>query len=168
VPVVGAFHTFYWENSDTRVTPVSVGGPGGYPNWQASVVAASLLGALGAWLDVRIAQAQWLYRFVRRLYRLEPERRAVLVHTLDTLERPTFQTARIVVRETAQTLGFNQPGAWKDLGRALKEDMGRSENTFRHLRAMQRLRDLAGSTLTNPEQNFLVELAYQGFALKGK
>ena len=161
-------HTFYWEFSDSNAAPVIQAGDGGYPHWQAAVIAPSLFGVLGAWLDTHLARIKWLYRLVRRITRLDRERRLVLVQTLTMLEDPAYQTARTCVRETATTLGFNRPDAWKDLSREMKADMGRAENCFRHLRAMHRLRVLHSSTLSNAQQNLVTELAYQGFALLGK
>ena len=42
----------------------------------------------------------------------------------------------------------------------MKSSPGRAENVFRHLNACQITRETAGSTLTNPDCNLLVELAY--------
>lgn len=158
----------YWNLSDSNAPPPAVPGRGGYPMWQASVVAPSLLGAIFAWWDVQYARVVWFIGFLRRVHRLDPERRTVLLRTLDTLEHPAYPTARVVVRETATTLGFTHPEAWKDLARHMKADNGRTENVYRHLRAMARLRELSPSTLSNPQQNFLTELAYQGFSVLGK
>lgn len=103
-----------------------------------------------------------------RILALDPERRAVLDRSLDALESPAYAVAQQAVRTTATTLGFNRPEAWKDYNREIKSDPGRMENVYRHLRACHLLRDAAGSTLTNPDQNLLVELAYHGFAQKGR
>ena len=160
-------HGLFFNFSDSNAAPVITPGQGGYPLWQSVVIAPSLLGMVGAWLDVQIARAKWVWRLVRRVHDLDVERRAVLIQALDTLEDPAFATAQACVRETATTLGFNRPEAWKAWSREIKADPGRAENAFRHLRAMHRLRDLHPSTLTNPQQNFVTELAYQGFALMG-
>lgn len=167
MPLVGEFHTQYWEFSDTTAAPVHIG-RGGYPVWQASVIVPSLLGMLGAWWDTQWERARWFVRFMRRVHRLDVERRAVLLLTLDRLESPAYAVAQRAVRETARTLGFNRPEAWKNLSRALKDSPGRAENTFRHLEACRRLREASGSTLSNPVQHFTTELAYQGFAERGR
>ena len=168
MPTVGVFHTQYWAVSDTTAPPVLAASLGGYPRWQASVIASSLLGVIGAWWDVWWARIRWWLGFAPRIHRLDSERRAVLVGVLETLESPHYRAAQRAVRRTATTLGFSRPEAWKDLSRALKDSPGRAENTFRHLEACKLLRETAGSTLTNPQQHLLVELAYQGFAWKGQ
>ena len=168
MPTLGGFHTFYWETFSTVVTPPPGQGRGGYPLWQASVIAPSGLGMLGAWWDTQYARLQWFWRFLKRMHRLDTERRSVLLRVLETLESPAYGTARSAVRTTATTLGFNRPEAWKGLSRHLKDSAGRAENTFRHLEACRLLREQANSTLTNPQQHLTVELAYQGFAIKGR
>jgi hypothetical protein len=169
-PLVGEHHQRYWNLSDTNVAPVHIG-RGGYPLWQASVIAPSLFGMLGAWIDTQMDRIKWFYRLFRRIEKLDTERRAVLLQTLDTIEAPTYTLAQVAVRETARTMGFNRPEAWTQLSRALKDSPGRAENTFRHLEACRRLRQASaasGSTLTNPVQHLTTELAYAGFAWKGR
>lgn len=156
------FHTNYWEFSDTNVTPVAVVKPG-YPAWQSSVIAPSGLGMIGAWLDTWLERWRWWKRFAPRVHRLNPERRAVLMRTLDLLESPAYGSARIAVRETSKILGFNKPDAWTHLKRELKDSPGQSENVMRHLEAMRRVRLIYGSTLTNPTAHLVTELAYDGF-----
>jgi hypothetical protein len=104
----------------------------------------------------------------QRIRALDAERRAVLDRSLVLLESTSFTHARDAVRKTATTLGFSRPEAWKDLSREVKSSPGRTENMYRHLKAMHVLRDLDGSTHTNPEQNLLVELAYTGFSVMGR
>jgi hypothetical protein len=103
-----------------------------------------------------------------RIRALDAERRAVLERSLTLLESTSFEHARQAVRQTATTLGFSRPEAWKDLSREVKASPGRTENMYRHLKAMHLFRDRDGSTHTNPEQNLLTELAYSGFSLMGK
>lgn len=171
MPTVGLFHSFYWNLSDTNVAP-TIAGRGGYPLWQASVIAPSLFGAIGAWWDVQWARFQWWRRFGPRVHRLTREQRAIVLTVLDTLEAPAFAQARLAVRGTATTLGFNRPEAWKELSRSLKDSPGNAENTFRHLEACRRLKvweqAAGGSTLTNPQRHLAVELGYVGFAFLGK
>jgi hypothetical protein len=243
VPLIGEFQGKFWSISDTAVPPALAPGFGGYPVWQASVVASSLpLGPVGAFLDAVIARVRWWIRLLRgvraltpnqraavqeqvvrfqrgagplvqvverviekpvervvevdriiekpvdrvvektvdvvrevtrvdlrdRIVALDPERTAVLTRSLDLLESPHYVVAQQAVRKTATTLGFDRPEAWKDLTRHMKEDLGRTQNVYRHLKAMRLLRDAANSTFTNPEANFLTELAYQGFSAMGK
>lgn len=167
MPTVGTFHTFYWEFSDTNVAPVAIS-RGGYPGWQASVIAPSLLGILGAWIDTWMVRLKWWIRFAPRVHRLTTERRDVLVHVLTALESPAYGAARKAVRETAVTLGFNRPEAWVPYSRALKASPGRAENLFRHVRACELTRDYTSSTLANPTVHLVTELAYHGFALHPK
>lgn len=99
------------------------------------------------------------------------EQQAVTTRVLDTLASPAFPLAQLAVRGTATTIGFNRPEAWRDLSRAIKDDPGRAQNVFRHLEAMRRLRVSVreqGSTLSHPHQNLLTELAYVGFAWRGR
>jgi len=167
MPTIGAFHTKYWEFSDTNAAPIHVGVTG-YPLWQASVVVPSLFGIIGAWIDARVALVKWHWRLARRVHQLAPESKGVLLRALTALEDPRYPAARAAVRATATTLGFNRPEAWKPLSQHMKAEPGRAENVFRHLNACRLLRETAGSTLTNPEQNLLTELAYHGFVLNPK
>ena len=189
MPTIGSFHSLYWGLSDTTVTPALAASVGGYPRWQIAVVAPSLFGAIGAWWDALWARVQYWRRFIRRWERLSVAQRTLVVQTLDavegftdeqraitgqvlaTLNHPAFPLAQIAVRGTATTLGFNRPEAWRDLSRAIKSDPGRAQNLFRHLDAMRRVRGAVqaqGSTLSNPQQNLVTELAYVGFAWKGR
>lgn len=163
-PTIGVFHTNYWAVSDTNAAPIRVSN-GGYPAWQAGVIAPSLLGAIGAWLDARWALVRWHWRLARRVHRLSPESKALLVRVVDTMESPLYVHAQAAVRQTAHTLGLGKEPIWKDIGRYMKQEPGRIENVYRHLHARRRLTELAGSTLANPTTNLLTELAYQGFTI---
>jgi hypothetical protein len=168
VPVIGEFHTTYWENSDTSAAAVHVG-RGGYPSWQSAVVVGSIFGGIALHWERVCDWIGWAWTLIRRSYRFDPERRAIVKQTLAALEHDAFPTAQRSVRKTAVTLGFNRAESWKDLSREIKNDPGRAENTFRHLEAMRLTRvNNIGSTMTNAEQNLIVELAYQGFAWRGK
>lgn len=170
MPVVGEFHTKYWENSDTAVTPVGVAPlVRQYPAWQRNVVIGSLFGGLAPFFEHAWDRLRWWFKAQPRVAQLDPEARLVLLKTLDALEHPAYPLARAAVRKTATTLGFNRPEAWKDLSRELKASAGHAENAFRHLEACRLTRaNLINSTVTNPECNLIVELAYVGFATKGK
>lgn len=172
MPTIGAFHGFYWMTGDAAPGPPAGGvSPPVYGTWQASVVVGSLFGAIGARWDAFRAAVRYWWGLKTRIERLDGERRAVLFATLDLLESVHFPRAQVAVRETATTLGFTRPEAWLALSRAIKADPGRAQNVFRHLEAMRRLRvasDAAGEVVSNPVQNFAIELAYQGFARMGK
>lgn len=175
MPVVGEFHGFFWDGvpGSTAGQPQPPGGPTrpGYPGWQVSVIAPSLFGVIGAWLDTRWAQVKWWLWFGRRVNALDRERRAVLLTVLDRLDSPAYPLAQAAVRQTATTLGFNRPEAWIQLSREIKASPGRAENQYRHLNACTLLNAAsraAGSTLSNPVQHLTVELAYTGFAAMGK
>ncbi len=174
MPVVGEFHSVYWSVSDTAV-PVPPGpSRGGYPGWQSgpnSIVIGVGFGGIAPWFERAWAALRWCLRWWPRLYRLDAEQRRVMEHVVDALESPHYRVAQTAVRGTATTLRFNRPEAWIHLGRALKAAPGPAENTFRHLEACRRLQaSIAeiGSTLTNPQLHLTVELAYHGFAVKGR
>ena len=162
MPSPGLFHSFFFNFSDSNAAPVHIG-RGGYPGWQASVIAPSLFGMVGAWIDARWALVKYHWRLAKRVHALSRESQYVVTKVIDTLEDRRYPFAQQGVRKTAKTLGFSRPEAWKELSRAMKADPGRAENTFRHMHAMKLLRELSGSTCTNPDANLLVELAYQGF-----
>jgi hypothetical protein len=164
-----SFQRNYWLNSDTRVAPITVG-RGGYPAWQVTVI-ASLFGAIGDWFSVTTSKWRWVWSLVRRIRGLDRDRQLVILRTLDIVEHTHFPLAQSAVKQTATTLGFNRPEAWKPLWHLLKADAGRAENTFRHLNTVELLQMASratGSTLTNPELHFLSELAYQSFAIRGR
>ena len=92
----------------------------------------------------------------------------VLTKAVETVSSPDFHVALEAVRQTATTLGFNHPAAWKPYSHMLKESPGRAENVFRHERACTLTRAAVTRTLTNPEVNFLVELAYHGWTVSPK
>jgi len=207
-PTIAGFHTFYWEYSDTVTTPAQVS-HGGYPVWQSAVIAPSLFGMIGAWLDTKWDQAKWIYRLMWKVLTLPnpskrlvsnvvdllmptgerwhpeagriqwrtdiealpPEKRreyeAVLNQVVLALQHPSFEVAHDAVRQTATTLGFNQPQAWVKLSHTLKDHHGWAENTWRHLNACQLIHEgmtAQGSTLTNSQRHLVAQLAYVGFA----
>lgn len=170
MPLVGEFHTKYWENSDTATTPVVVNRfVGFYPAWQGGVVLGSLFGGTVPFFERCWDRLSWWWKAQPRVMRLDPEARLVLLKTLDAIEHPAYPIARSAVRKTATTLGFNRPEAWKELSRELKGSAGHAENAFRHLEACRLVRaNLLNSTVTNPECHLIVELAYQGFGARGK
>lgn len=169
MPLQGWAHKFYWENSDTAVTPIVLSRTKQYPAWQGSVTIGTMFGGLVPFFERLWDYCRWWSRTHPRIMRLDPEARRVLVKTLNALEHPAYPTAQLSVRKTATKLGFNLPMAWKDLSGELKQSPGLAENTYRHLEACRLTRaNLLNSTLTNPECNLLVELAYHGFAYKGK
>ena len=183
-------HAFYWAVSDTTVPPLVVG-QGGYPAWQASVTAASIV----FWPPLEIIRPWWsrlrwrwrawrlvgryrsaqecarLDRWLARLLRSDEEQQAVLDCVALALESHAWPVTRVVVRQTATTLGFDRPEAWIPYARVIKADPGSAENTYRHLKSVFDVRDqmrACGSTLTNPALHLIVELGYQGFAVMGR
>lgn len=157
------FHEQYWDVLSTH--NVFIPPPpskAGYPTWQATVIAPSLFGMIGAWLDTKLAQFRWWKAFYHRITALSKAKRSLLLHTLTTIESPHYAHAFTAVQQTSQILGFNKPDAWIHLKRELKDQLGESENVMRHLEAVKRMKLVSGSTFTNPQAHFLVELAYQG------
>jgi hypothetical protein len=170
MPVQGWGHSQYWTTTDTSVIPVlPTSGAPGYPLWQGGVIVSSFFGALAGlgamWLD----RLRIMWRLSKRVLGMSPEQRAVVMLCVETVDGQPYQVARLAVRRTSTTLGFNRPESWADLKAELKRDAGNCENTFRHLHTVNTLRqNLLGSTLSNPQAHLVVELAYQGFALKVK
>lgn len=177
----GWAHNFYWVDQSTVVAPPVVSKGGGYPMWQAGPisVAGSLFGGLQGLWD----RFMWWFQLYIRLKSWHPEQvHAALdrwetssqapdgvverVHAL--LNHSAYPSAQAAVRRTATTLGFNRPDAWQGLSRQMKSSPGRAENVYRHLQACEWTREGSPSTLTNPECNLLVELAYHDFAAKGR
>ena len=155
-------HTFYWEVSSTAGAPPKANARfGGYPAWQSGVVMGSGWGALfGLITDWLIC----LWVVFQGYRKLDPESRVVVQKTLTVMTHPAYPVARLAVRKTATTLGFNRPEAWKELSRELKSDPKHAENAFRHLEACRLVRaNLLNSTVTNPELHLITELAYHGF-----
>jgi hypothetical protein len=114
-----------------------------------------------------------IYKPVERIVQAKPQIiRETVVERVPTplsgvLERvealrqhPAYPCALEAVQKTATTLGFNRPEAWQGLSRHMKSSAGRAENVFRHLEACRLTREASPSTLTNPDCNLLVELAY--------
>ena len=183
-------HEFYWNVSDTTVPPVSVG-QGGYPAWQASVTAASVV----FWPPLEIIRPWWsrlrwrwrawrvlgrcrsteararMDRWLHRLLSEDKEQQAVFDRVASAMDSPEWAVTRLVVRQTATTLGFDRSEAWIPYARTIKADPGSAENTYRHLKSVFEVRDqlrAVGSTLTNPALHLIVELGYQGFAAMGR
>lgn len=127
---------------------------------------ATRLGILSDQLNAREAlerRDEW----IKHLAGCTPEQRAILDSVIAAMQSPHWETARRVVRDTAQTLGFNDPNAWVQYSRAVKKDPGQAENTFRHLKSVHDLRGEVG-VLSNPQAHLLIELAYHGFAETGR
>lgn len=166
MPVVGEFHTFYWENSDTNVTPILTPPPlGGYPTWQSVVTVGSGFGGLEPFYTQAVDAVKWFWTLFRRSRRMDRRGRAAVLRTIDAVQHPAYPLAYAAVKQTATTLGFNRPDRWTELSRGLKRDPGTTENMYRHLEACRLLKaNLLTSSLTNPETNLIVELAYQAYA----
>lgn len=170
MPLQGEFHRTYWENSDTHVAPTLAASGGGYPLWQSHhvTVMGSLFGGLQDWAERVWDGLTWAWRLFGHTRLYDQERRAVVLRAMTLVTHPAYPLARVAVRKTATTLGFNRPEAWKELSRELKGSAGQAENAFRHLEACRLVRaNLLTSTVTNPELHAIVELAYQGFSRPG-
>lgn len=175
MPVQSWGHSQYWGDSGSTFIPPPPGpSRGGYPGWQAAVVAPSAFGAIGAWWDDWTDWIAGWVRFMRRVHRLPDARRLVLLDVLQALESPIYDHARTAVRQTATTLGFNRPEVWVDYSRAIKGTPRRAENIYRHVRAVDLLQEAwcatqPGSTatrLTNPQKDLYTQLAYAEYARK--
>jgi hypothetical protein len=164
------FHRNYWNNTSTAGAPVvtSYFRPG-YPAWQGGVIMGSALGGLQAkWESLR-DWCSWGWTIFQRTRALDPQRRAVALCAVKALEHDAYPLAQSAVAKTATTMGFGRPEAWIQLSRELKGSAGNAENAFRHLEACRLTRaNLLLSTVTNPDMNLIVELAYHGFALKNQ
>ena len=169
MPLFEEFHGHFWGGPSTEAPPPqSTVIAFGYPAWQASVVAPSLFGALGAWWDHVVDFARWWWRFGLRVHRLNAEQRILLLHVLSTLESTLWPSAKLAVRETATILGFREPTVWKKIWMGLRDNPGLADNAARHVEACRRFRaQLAqlSSTATHAQEQLIVELAYHDFVL---
>jgi len=112
---------------------------------------------------------QWLaHPTLKKKPAMPVEAPMLLFKTGALLNHPAYPIAQQAVRKTATTLGFNRPEAWQGLSRQMKSSPGYAENIYRHMQACQWTKAEAPSTLTNPDCNLLVELAYHEFALRGE
>lgn len=161
----------YWNVSSSVVSPTGgAAGAGGYPLWQASVISVGF-GGVQPWyerLRAWVRRMRTAFGLAQTIAQLDAEPRLVVERTLRAIQSPAYQAAREAVRETSKTLGFANREAWVPYSRMLKANPGRAENVFRHVRACELTRERLSSTLTNPEVNLAVELAYCGFAVKGQ
>lgn len=169
MPVIGEFHQKFYANTSTVTTPVVTARRGMYPQWQASVITiGSIFGGLTPWLERIGAWVRAWMHLARMARDVRPEQFPVLEETCRLLSSPNFEAAQFAVRKTARTVGFNQPQQWKGLWQGLKSNPGQQENMFRHQQSLVTMREHLCSTVTNPEGHFLVELAYQDFAKRGR
>lgn len=166
-PVQSWGHRQYWEVSSTIVAAAAA--PGGYPTWQAapmSLVLGSIFGGVLPFLE-RIGRALvWGWRMFRIIVRWPPAKRQALEHAIRLMDSPLYVHAVRAVKMTAVLPGFNEPQAWRQVGQKLKASCGVAENTWRHLEAgdaFDKMIRAEGSTTTNPERSFYIELAYQSF-----
>lgn len=185
-------HQNYFNNTSTVVPPALADSQGGYPRWQASVIATgsfpgqlqALWERLTAWwrpervVEVPVVQTETVFvpvaakvkpkkrvgalvQWARRAKKVVPQApQPVMAKVAALRTHPAYPIALKSVAETATTLGFNRPEAWQGLSRQMKSSPGRAENTYRHMRACELVRAQSPSTLSNPDCNLLVELAY--------
>lgn len=112
-----------------------------------------------------------LLESARRLHRLPDVQQEVVKRVLGLLEDPRYDLATTAVRHTATLPGFHRPEAWRSLTHLLKGDPGRAENMYRRVKATEQVKTLAremGSTVTNPQAQLLVELAYHAYTITGR
>jgi len=166
MPTIGEFHGHYWSADDGVGPAPAAPGRGGYPAWQASVICASLFGALGAWLDHLWVVVGWWWAVIRDLYALPRAQRDLVRGVIATLQTPAYDAARTAVRETAFAPHFTRPAMWVPYSRMLKEQPRRAENIFRHVKACERTRELTETPIASADCDFVVQLAYQEYRLK--
>lgn len=172
MPVLSWAHEQYWgEAGSTFVPPPPGPSRGGYAGWQAGVVSMGPFGYLSALWTAWKTWARQRWALIQRIDALPAGRRLVLLDTLQTLESPAYDHARRAVRQTAMTLGFNDPKMWVEYSRTIKGDTRRAENLYRHYRCVDLLqRSWAATdpstrtTLSNPQKDLLAQLAYQEYA----
>lgn len=179
MPVLSWAHSQYWQFDDGVAAPVPVS-RAGYPAWQGGVLTGSMFGAIQRWWEfavfawrwakrlkaLSVHDQLWLAEHLTDLASLKGDRRLVLTHTMKVLQSPHYPLAREAVRSTATTLGFNKPTEWAKVGARHRGDIKLAENTWRHMEAMDRFHIAVNEPLPNTYKNFMVELAYQGYALK--
>ena len=180
MPVQGWGHSHYWAGTTEVILPSTEAGAA-YPMWQASVITPSLFGGLQAGWEAGSEQvkswAYWLARLWRlppdtrlhlgaladRLEALGPEKRIAIEQAIEAIEQDGYEAAVKAVGDVAVTPGMRERHVWVNISRKIHEWPGWSENMYRHLdaadRAKRSIRE-AGSTISNPDLNLMVELAY--------
>lgn len=164
MPIGAWAHAQYWQSKANVPPAAGASGAGGYVPWQTTPVLGSLFGGLQAWFE----SALWAWRAWRMLRRLRRDERGLVADVvLRMLESPDYIDARQAVAATANILGVrNNPTAWQSLVNVLKPRPGWTENHWRHFQAIVDFDARRPNTLSNPQKNLLVELAYMGYALK--
>lgn len=168
MPVQSWGHVQYWENSSTVVTPVSQ--KGGYPTWQAAPLFLVLGFGFGGAQPIVSRWAGligWAFRLFRIIVRWDPARRRALGRAVTALDDVRYAHALRAVRMTAIEPGFSGPAAWKGLAHKLHAKHAWAENQWRHLQACDHADTMLradGSTISNTDRAFMVELAYQSYA----
>lgn len=161
MPIGAWAHSHYWRFSNgPGVVLGGGGGNNGYVPWQTTPLLGSLFGGLQAWYE----RVRDVWRLYQRVKDFGPDRWAALERVCALLAAPEYDVARASVKDTALLLGFNKPEAWLSLKRDLQKRPDFTENLFRHVRAMRTLDEQQPNTLSNPEKNLLIELAYHGYA----
>lgn len=163
MPIGSWAHAQYWR-SGAPPSPNAATGLSAYPGWQINILLGSLFGGLQTWYE----RMRWTFRYARRVHRLTDERRAILDRAYTRVTAVGYLEARQCVTETAITLGFNKPTAWGDLKHLMQLRPDLAENAWRHQHAIWLLDVRWPNALTNPEKNFLIELAYQGYSAQPK
>src|SRR6185295_2310066 len=156
MPVIGSFHTYYWEVSSTVVTTVTQ--TGGYPTWQAAPLSQVLgvgFGGMTPFVERCGTNLRWLCRMLRIVLRWDPARRQALTKAIQALDDPRYPHALRGVKMTAIAPDFSGPAAWKVFGRAIHDRANWAENQWRHLKACDHADQMMraeGSTISNPDR----------------
>ncbi len=180
MPIGAWAHRQYWVTRSTVVPPPSSGGAeAGYTRWQ-SVPISMNTGLAGLW-DPLVEVAAWVWAvcagllgalgMAASLGGAKLKHKHALRRSVDVMNDPRYTIAVDCVAQTATTLGFRRPQAWSKLSHALKEKPHWAENSWRHLHACKLLDEAVraqGSTLSNPEMNLMVELAYAEYQQRNR
>jgi hypothetical protein len=161
MPIQSWAHSKFWR-AKANIPVVRPPSLGGYPHWQAGVLMGSLLGACQYWYE----RARYVLAWAVVAWSWSPDQARAMAAALDCVSLEAWTAARESVRQTAQTIGFNEPQHISHLGQLLKAGgLGMAENHWRHLLAVTLLGGLTTrDPLTNPEKNLLIELAYWDYA----
>lgn len=166
MPVVGTFHSKYWRARANGIIPPGKSNPWMYPQWQPAVIAMAVFGPPLDLLKLFWARAKWWMRWQRAIQGMGLEQILVLHRVMQRLTSPEWDLARSLVRTCAHTPDFHHQEAWVSYSRAMRANLGQTQNIFRHLTVIQGLQ--AQSLLSNPEAHLLAQLAYEGFAAVGR
>lgn len=182
MPVISWAHSTYWRARANTPPPPGLSGRSGYPAWQAVIITASLFGALQDYWERLLYAFGWFLKAWRgqaepstehawlmaEWDRCAMDQRCALRHVFWAVHLPEWPVAQDAVLETSHTLGFNRHEAWIKLGHALKENAGWAENAWRRLNALKLMDARTHPTVSHPDRNLLIELAYHEYGASGR